>query len=185
MHMDSLKKFVEVGAHWSGDGSDLLDSRSIQFTLSRLADLWPTREAQQRRGIRVSVYRLAAGNYKDRSIRAALASLVDLGLIARVRDKKPGTQLDSVARTYINPLLVDLSRDWVAEQRVLRYPRTPTKNTVDLARFRNEGSLKASNGAASSPVGMQKNNFSEPTSDDVGFFIEFGTNHDSQLLASV
>ncbi len=130
--MHALSKFVKNGVCWSGGESGLLTSRSVEHTLHQISVFYPTRAVQQQRGLRLSVLKLANGAYSDRSIRSALSILVITGLIRRVRTKQAGLSIDDVCKTYINPTLIALAREWAREQLVLNYPKPPSIHAVEL-----------------------------------------------------
>lgn len=130
--MLSLQKFVSIGAAWCGADAGQVNIRSIQHTLARISELYPTRAAQRARGIQVSVHTIASGVYSDRSIRSGLSTLVKAGLIRRVRTKQPGAARDDVCKTQVNPALITLAREWAREQLVLNYPKPPTRRYVEL-----------------------------------------------------
>lgn len=162
--MQDLVEFLKHGAAFTGclpgdarPAATVVQSKLVKGVLRHIADRWPTRAQQQARGLHLSRRSLGDGDYSISSVAAALAVLVNAGLVMRVRSRQGrGSQFEDVARTFINPVFINMAKTWADERRSRGRKSGPVaKTTVELPLKWNGIPLQPSNGEAFSRVSIQ------------------------------
>jgi hypothetical protein len=178
--MQQLVDFLQTGCSWAGTvpgeaflAEEVLARRLVKHVLRHIASRWPTNAVQQGRGLCLSRVNLGDKSYSRSSVALALAVLTSAGLVRRVRSPVGrGTHTEGLARTFINPKLIEFARDWSAQRRALGYKSTkktavvlplpwptPPPNLADPQHEHqdewNGAPLEASNDKASSGASVQ------------------------------
>lgn len=124
--MRQLHDFLSFGgAEWTGhvprsqglDGgvenaADLLLSRSVRTVLEHIARSLPDRQDRIHRGVQLGWAALGNLKYKRSSVLAAIALLVRAGIIHRERSRVKRDLHEAVARTRVNPVLIEAAERW-------------------------------------------------------------------------
>lgn len=108
--MLSLQNFFRLGVRWVGPDADKLRSRHVRVVLEHLArKIKPDRPHA---GVKLTPADLSDGLYQRRNAASALASLVKAGVITRTRARADKSLHEDVARSFINPDLLEASAEW-------------------------------------------------------------------------